>query len=151
MVRYIFLFLTLIICYSQAMAEPKEPTAEKIKELQEFKIKYLIQEMDLPAEKQAEFTKLYSQYDKDRSALFHEIFQRVKKMRNNQNPTDTEYMIAAENMATAKAREGDLEQKYFNKLKTILSPKQLYLLKRAEQKFDRKLGEMRGKGSRHKK
>ncbi|MCM1319193.1 MAG: hypothetical protein NC217_02290 [Muribaculaceae bacterium] len=128
------------------MAEPKEPTAEKLKELQEFKIKYLIQEMDLSADKQAEFTKLYTQYDNERSTLFRDIYQRVKSMRQNQNPTDTDFMVIAETMATAKAREGALEQKYFNKLKTILSPKQLYTLKCAEQKFDRKLNEHRHKG-----
>lgn len=66
-------------------------------------------------------------------------------MHKNQDPTDTEYIVAAESMATAKAREGELEKKYYNKLKTILSPKQLYLLKSSERKFDRKLGEMRRK------
>lgn len=145
MTRYLLLFVTLLMCSVSAMAEPKEPSAEKLKELQEFKIKYLIQEMDLSADKQAEFTKLYTAYDNERSTLFRDIFQRAKSMHQNQNPTDTEYMVAAESMATAKAREGALEQKYFNKLKTILTPKQLYNLKHAEQKFDRKLNEQRNK------
>lgn len=121
-----------------------------LKELQEFKIKYLIQEMELPADKQAEFTTVYTQYDNERSALFHELLQRHKSIRKNANPTDTEYMVAAESIATAKSREGALEQKYYNKFKTSLSPKQLYHLKRAEKKFDRKLGEMRKKGGKHK-
>lgn len=146
MTRYLLLFFTLLICSVAGMAEPKEPSAEKLKELQEFKIKYLIQEMDLPADKQAEFTKIYTMYDNERSTLFRDFFQRDKSIRHNQNPTETDYMVAAESMATAKAREGALEQKYFNKLKTILSPKQLYNLKRAEYKFDRKLNEQRHKG-----
>lgn len=146
MTRFLLLIFALTLFMPGAMAEPKdEPTAEMLKELQEFKIKYLIQETDLPTESQAEFTKIYSQYENERAALFRELHQRFRSMRRNQNPTDTEYMVAAESMATAKAREGELEKKYYNKLKTILSPKQLYLLKRAEQKFDRKLGEMRHK------
>lgn len=146
MTRFLLLFFALTLFMPTAMAEPKdEPTAEMLKDLQEFKIKYLIQETGLPVEKQTEFTKIYTQYENERAALFRELHQRFKSMHKNQNPTDTEYMVAAESMATAKAREGELEKKYYNKLKTILSPKQLYLLKSSERRFDRKLGEMRRK------
>lgn len=148
MTRFLLLFFALTLFMPGAMAEPKaEPTAEMLKELQEFKIKYLIQEMELPVEKQAEFSKIYTQYENERTGLFRELHQCFNSVYKNQDPTDTEYAVAAESMATAKAREGGLEKKYYNKLKTILSPKQLYLLKSAERKFDRKLGEMRRKKS----
>lgn len=147
MKRYILLILSLIslALYATDIPEPAEPTAEKIKELREFKIKYLIQEMNLPADKQAEFIKVYTQYDNERTNLFREIYRKAKSIRKTADPGDAEYLSAAENMATAKQREGAIEHKYFNKFKTILSPKQLYTLKRSEQKFDRKLGEMRPK------
>lgn len=134
-----------------AAGEPKEPKAEMLKELQEFKIKYLIQEMELTEDQQQKFTKLYTQYDNERSALFRDVHRRSKAMRNNDNPTDTDYLVAAENMATAKCREGELEKTYFAKFKTMLTPKQLYTLKRAEHKFNRKLREMKKKGPKHKK
>lgn len=151
MTRTLLIALTFILTVLSASAQGKEPTDEMLKELQEFKIKYLIQEMDLPADRQTEFTKVYTQYDNERSALFRELMQRHRSIRHNNNPTDTEYMVAAEAMATAKAREGGLEQKYFNKFKTMLTPKQLYQLKRAEKKFERKLGEMHKKGGKQKK
>lgn len=145
MKRIILALFAITMIAVQAVAEPKEPTADMLKELQEFKIKYLIQEMELPTEKQAEFTKLYSQYENERASLFRELHQRNKSIRKNSSPTDTEYQVAAESMANARYREGELETKYFNKFKTMLSPKQLYLLKRSEQKFERKLGEMKHK------
>lgn len=148
MTRYIFLLLTMLLYSANLMAEPKEPSAEKLKELQEFKIKYLIQEMDLAADKQAEFTQIYTQYDNERTSLFRSNFQVFKGMHKKQNPTDAEYLNAAEVMATAKMKEGSLEQKYFNKLRSVLTPKQIYTLKRAEQKFERKLNEQRHKGKR---
>lgn len=144
--RFLLIFFALTLCTPSALAEPKEDhTAEMLKELQEFKIKYLIQEMDLSADKQAEFTKVYTQYENERAVLFHELHHKFKSIHKKSTPTDNEYMGAAESMAMAKAREGELEKKYFNRLKTILSPKQLYLLKRAERKFDRKLSEQRGR------
>lgn len=146
MTRFLLLLFTLTLFMPCAMAEPKdEPTAEMLKELREFKIKYLIQKIDLPADKQAEFTKVYTQYENEKAALFRDLHQRFKSMRKNLNPSEAEYMVTAESMATAKSREGELEKQYFNKFKTILSAKQLYLMKKAEQKFDRKLGEMHRK------
>lgn len=148
MKRFLLILITLISLTPAALAEPKdEPTAEMLKELQEFKVKYLTQEMDLPADKQSEFTKLYMQYENERSALFRDLHKRFRSMCKIQTPSDAEYMSAAESMSTAKAREGELEKKYFNKFKIILTPKQLYNMKRAEGKFDRKLDEMRRKGN----
>ena len=150
MTRTLLTAFAFILTILSSSAQGKEPTDEMLKELQEFKIKYLIQEMDLPADKQAEFTKIYAQYDNERSALFRELMQRHRSIRHNHNPTDTEYMVAAETMASGKAREGGLEQKYFNKLKTLLSSKQLYQMKCAEKKFEHKLGEMHRKKSKKK-
>lgn len=148
--RLHLLLITLLAFLPQLMAEPKEPTAEMLKELQEFKIKYLIQEMDLPTEKQAEFAKIYTQYENERAALFREFHRDYRSIKNNANPTDTEYTDAAESMATAKYREGDLEKRYFNKLNTILNPKQLYIMKCSEKKFDHKLRQTKGKGTKSK-
>lgn len=139
---FTILFLTLILCIPAVNAQAKEPSAEMLKELQEFKIKYLIQEVEIPADKQAEFTKIYTQYDQERNALFHQIYTKCRAVRKNASPSEAEYLGAAEAMATAKAKEGDLEKSYFQQLKTILSPKQLYKMKHAEKKFDRKLKEM---------
>lgn len=143
MTRTLLILLTLLISVVPAMADNKEPSADKLKELREFKIKYLIQEMELPTDKQAEFTKLYTQYESERISLFKELHQRAKSVKNNANATDTDYSLAAEAIATARTREGELEAKYFQKFKAMLTPKQLYQLKRSEQKFERKLGEMK--------
>lgn len=148
MTRFLLFIFAIFTLTQAAVAEPKdEPNAEKLKELQEFKVKYLCQEMDLPADKQAEFSKLYMQYENERSTLFRELHKNFKHLSKSQSHTDVDYANAAEKMASAKSREGDLEMKYFNIFKTMLTPKQLYLMKRAEDKFDRKLGEMHRKNN----
>lgn len=143
MKKYLIILLLTFICIpATGYTQPKEPTAEMIKELQDFKIKYLIQEMELPTDKQAEFSKIYTQYDRERNTLFHQLYLNSRATRKNTSPSDAEYLETAESMATAKAREGDLEQSYFRQFKTFLTPKQLYKMKCAEKKFDHKLKEM---------
>lgn len=54
-------------------------------------------------------------------------------------PTDSEYAQAAEALSRAKMREGEIEAKYFEKFSKILSKRQLFLLKQAENKFTRNM------------
>ena len=42
-------------------------------------------------------------------------------------------------MFETKSKEGAIEKQYFAKLKSVLTPKQLFQLKRAERKFTDKL------------
>lgn len=137
-------FLILLVAVSAAFTSfaNNPESAEKRKELQDFKMKYFIQEADIPADKQQEFTRLYNQYDQNREALFKEMEVRFKAMRGKNNPTDADYIGTAEAMASFKSREGDLEKNFFQQLRTLLTPKQLYMLKKAEHKFQRKVMEM---------
>lgn len=145
--RYILLVLLTAFCGS-AYAEkqpPAPPTDDMVKELQEFKIKYLIQEMDLPADKQAEFRRIYTQYGQQQSQLFKDMFSRFKSMKAKKEPTDADYSALAERMASFKSREGALENNCFQQLKSVLTPCQLFQLKKAESKFDRKVRDMHRK------
>ena len=64
----------------------------------------------------------------------------VSKPRKSQETAksgDEEYVNAARAMASVKAKEGEIENKYFEKYAKILSKKRLFLLKQAEMKFTR--------------
>lgn len=142
----ILLIIVLAICGCMpVMADPASDAAAQRKELQDFKLKYFIKEMDLSADKQQEFIRLYTQYDQSREALFNDIRSRYKAIKGKTAPTDADYLGIAEAMASFKAKEGDLEKSFFGQLKTILSPKQLYQLKKAEHKFQRKCMELQHK------
>ena len=60
-----------------------------------------------------------------------------RKISAKQDATDDEYLQAAETMRTVKAKECEIEAKYFEKFEKILSKKQLFQLKRAENNFTR--------------
>ena len=42
-------------------------------------------------------------------------------------------------MQNAKIKEGQIENRYFEKFSKILSPKQMFLLKQSERKFTRQM------------
>lgn len=140
MKKQILILFSLILSLA-AFAQKGGNWEAKIKEIQEYKIQYLIQEMDLPSDKQAEFTRLYTAYDNARTALFRSFMQQDKAMKAKENPSEADYAEAAQAMATAKLREGELENSYYLQFKQMLTPKQLYNMKRAENRFEHKLRE----------
>ena len=148
--KIITIVLLCIMSVAPAVAQHSGKSARMRAELQEFKIKYLIQEIDLPADKHADFTIIYTQFDHDRESLFDDMGTRFKAFKNKEGHSDAEYSGMAEAMAVFKYREGDLEKSCFQQLKTLLTPKQLYLLKHAEHKFHRKIMDMQRKGKKSK-
>ena len=74
--KIITIVLLCIMSVAPAVAQHSGKSARMRAELQEFKIKYLIQEIDLPADKQADFTKIYTQFDHDRESLFDDMGDR---------------------------------------------------------------------------
>lgn len=136
------LFATLL-CMSlnidaQAQKQSKADRDKWLKEVREYKHDKLVEETDMSAAQKAEFLPLYS-------AMEQEIYQVNVEARNLENKisnstdeiSELEYEKAAEALAEVKSREGDIELKYYKKFEKILSKKQLFLLKRAENRFTR--------------
>lgn len=117
--------------------------SEMMRELQEFKIKYIIQEAEITKEQQTEFIKIYTEMNNAKMAVFKEYHAHHKALKDKSNPTDEEYNAVSEEMAGAKSAEGAIEKTYYLKFKQLLTPKQLYKMKEAEMGFNRKMMHMR--------
>lgn len=117
--------------------------AEMMKELQEFKIKYLIQEAGITPEQQPEFIKLYTEMDNAKLNMFKARRESRKALSKNPSPTDEDYNRVSEEMADAKNAEGAIDKSYYLQFKKLLSPKQLYKMKDAEARFNHKMMHMR--------
>lgn len=120
-------------------------SGEMKKELREFKIKYLIQEMKLPADKQKEFAQIYAQMEEEREKSFQTMMQKRRELKKIAKPTDADYIIVVDAMADAKGKEAETERVYNTRLKNILTGEQLYKLKTAEHNYMKKVMEMKGK------
>lgn len=120
------------------------------KELQDFKYKYLAQEIDLSDEQMTNFFELYAKLESERKQALKDCKAITKVVKEEGEHTDAEYERAAEAILNLPIITGQIEKKYYEQFKTFLSNKQLYLLKTAERKFNKKLMELQKKDKKQK-
>jgi hypothetical protein len=127
--------------------------AEWRKEMREFKIKFVAQEIELQENQEKQFISIYNQMCDERQAILvkaHQAKKRVEKL--GDAATDEDYRQASEAETQAREADADIEKRYNDKFKTFLSQKQMFKMKEAEGKFREKLMKMRGdKKKEHKK
>lgn len=117
--------------------------SEMIKDVQEFKIKYIIQEAEITKEQQAEFIRLYTEMSNAKLTLLKAHAEKHKALAANPSPTDNDYNKVSEEIAESKSAEGAIDKSYYLQFKKILTPKQLYKMKEAELHFNSKMMHMR--------
>lgn len=140
---YLLLFLAFLLAIP-GYAQKRQKSQEDMKrEILDFKLKFLAQEMDLKEDQQKQFFELYSQMESEKYGLYKEARKAEKKVKEDPNASDEDFQRAAEMTSEAKMKEAKIEEKYNEKFKTFLSPKQMYAMKQAEDKFREKLREMK--------
>ena len=75
----------------------------------------------------------------DMRAVNDQTMKMEHAIKKNKEATDLEYEKLAEAQFEQKAREAKIELKYLKEFKTILTPRQLIKLKKAERDFSREL------------
>lgn len=118
---------------------------EMRKEVREFKIQYLIQEMELNSEQKSRFTALYTNMENERHQLFITLRQTEQRIKDSRNPGDEEYEKVTKTISSTKEKSLQIEKKYDAEFEKFLSPKQIYKMKNAEESFRRKMRNMRKK------
>lgn len=145
MKKILLLFIALfgMVFLSYASDGPKDSGQDMKKELQEYKIKYLAQEMDLKEDQKEKFVKVYSQFCDERRQIFRSIRSLEKSL--NDNSTDEDYKNVTEKINNLKLKNSQVEKEYDGKFAEFLSAKQIYKLKEAEAAFWKKMHEMKRK------
>lgn len=117
----------------------------KRKEMMEFKLKFISDELELKDDQKKQFDELYTQMESERRAIFKKIKEAEKRISDNKNASEADYERASKEITDAKAEMSQIEKKYDEKFATFLSKKQLYKLKEAENKFTETMRECRDK------
>ncbi len=113
---------------------------EWFEELRQYKHDFLAKELQLSQEQQDKFFPLYDDMENSVESLNRQTRGLEKNIEKaDGKASDLEYEKAAEAMFELKSKEGAIEQQYATKFKTVLTPKQMFELKRAERKFFHKL------------
>lgn len=144
---YLILFFLLTGVFSLS-ADPHDGKSreDKMKEMLEFKMKYLAQEMDLKGDQRKEFFKIYKEMadeKRDASREADNLARKIKKEGDNASEEDYQKLTAAMNEAQTKTAA--IDKKYDEKFSEFLSSKQIYKMKEAEKAFRKKLEDMRHK------
>lgn len=142
----ILLFVALCISLPVFSQNSEKKDREQMrKEFREFKIKFISQEIELNSDQKKEFADLYSQMENERHQLF--IYTRgiEKKLKKDGNATNEDYAKVSEALVQCKIKDGEIEKKYDEKFATFLSPKQIFKMKQAEDKFRRKMKDIHRK------
>lgn len=143
--KHILILIILMIVPGVIMAQHKKNNAQVEKELLEFKVKYLAQEMELKSDQQNKFIEIYTRKMADLRKIYEPAIKMQHHVKHDKNVKPEEYQKATDMMVNAKAQEAQLDKKYDDEFKKFLSAKQLYKMKQGEKEFRAKLQNLRGK------
>lgn len=139
--KIVFTFFLLWFFSFPAFSQEKHHSKEK--ELREFKMKFLAQEMELKEDQKNKFYTLYQEMSDRMKEVYKESVAMKRKISGMQDVSEDDYkkLRDAEQKAADQAKE--IEKEYDKKFSEFLTQKQLYKLKEAEKEFRNKIKEMR--------
>lgn len=127
------------VSYAHAQERDSIPTVDNkkwINEVKEYKYQMLSQEAELSDEQKEQFFPLYIEMEKEIFNINNEARKlEMQVSANIDKASDEDFARAAQAMSDIKALEAQVELKYYPQFAKILSNKQLFLLKRAENHF----------------
>lgn len=132
---YIIAALIATALTSVAQTNNKDQRTRWMNEVRNQKYEFIIKETDMTKEQQEDFLPIYKEMEKAIFTANQEARALELKVSNQTRTSEAEYAAAALMLARVKQREGDIEMEYYQKFERILSKKQLFQLKRAENKF----------------
>lgn len=115
------------------------------REVREFKMKFLAQEMDLKEDLQKQFFEVYSQMSEEKARTVSEARRLEKKLAASEDASEAEDEAVSKAITEAKEKDAEIEKRYDGKFAQFLTPKQIFRMKAAEEKFRDKVHEMRHK------
>lgn len=140
LLSFILIFSSFVLPLSvDAQRKSDQNRSEWLKEMRQYKNDFIAKKLALTDEQKEKFIPLYNSMDNDIRKVQKETEQLYHQTRKNEKASELEYEKAAEAVYELKGRENEIEMKYFNDFKKILTPKQLFKLKDAERDFTRQL------------
>lgn len=135
MKTYITLFI--LILSLGVVAQGKDEKRERIKAL---KTAFITTELDLSSDEAAKFWPVYNAFDEKQFEIRHQKMRALgKKIDAVDSMTDKEALAIIDQMESLDDESVQNKKKLISSLKSIISPKKIIKLKKAEDEFQRKL------------
>ena len=139
------LILLLFTVISSVFAHDGDPVKKEkmMRDVQEFKMKYLAQEMELSELQKKKFFELYEEMNESKKDCYQEAIVMDRRLKEEKNASDEEYQQVRNAFNQANANWAEIEKQYDEKFSEFLSQKQIYKMKEAETNFRAKFDEMK--------
>ncbi len=121
---------------AQEPDESDDNRGQYINELRTYKHDFISRVLDLSRESQAAFFEVYDAMEDEILQLNEETRELERRINSSPEVSDGELEAAAEAVYNQKAREAEIESRYFDQFKQLLTPRQLFRLKGAERRFN---------------
>lgn len=144
MKKFTLFILLIFLGLGYSFAQTEEAKFEKrMKEVLDYKMKFLAQEMELSEAQKKKFFEVYGEMARAKVQCYKEYRQLERKVKKEKNASEQEYQQLAVAKEKANAEWVEQEKKYNDKFSEFLSPKQIFKMSEAETKFKAKLHEMK--------
>lgn len=130
-------------CTSAPDNNPSQTDREKwYKEARELKHQFLIKELGLKQSQQKPFFEAYDRLQEETHNIHRQTRQMEKRVYElGDKATELDYEKATDALYEEKQKEAEMEMRYRQEFKKILTPAQQFKLKGAERKFTKELME----------
>lgn len=136
--RALVVAVVIAICVSPAFAQTKKhgrTSADRERweaEMVKYRHDYFTRELDLKEDQQTRFFALYDAMERERRTMFNSVRAARRALDKKGAPTDAEYLQVVQLDLDTDRKVKDVERKYFEEYRKVLTPKQLYKLRDAE-------------------
>ncbi len=138
-----FIFFLVFMAIAASLFAQERPSSDErqkwLSEVRNYKQEYLARELQLTKEQQNKFFPVYNDMDEELDKVASETRDLEAKVNGDKDASDVEISAAARALFEQKARESEIELRYFDSFKEMLTPRQLMRLKAAERKFTQHL------------
>ena len=145
--RVLLLVILSTVCVAGANAQKKNNHrgGDIHKEIRDFRIKFVAQEIELRDDQRKEFMETYSHLINDRRNAYAKVRELEKKVKDKKNASEADYKDLSDARSKASSEIVNLNTRYDAIFSKFLSQKQIVKMKEAEEKFRTRMMEMRGK------
>lgn len=134
------LLLSAFAIHPSLASQPSQAEIDNYRtKIKQYKRQIITKELDLSRETANKFFPLYEKMDEELEKVGHDTYLLETRTIKNANASELDCETTARALFEQKKNEGEIELRYFEKFRSILSPRQLLMLKNAERKFRRQV------------
>lgn len=141
----IFILLCTVAAFSATAQGKSSQRRQWMNEMKKAKVEFMVQQLDVTSEQKDKFVELYNAYEGELHKLRHETRSLEKSVSAKKDASDLELTKASEALFEFKSKEGEITNRYYDRFKQILTPRQLFEFQKAEAKWMKQLMKHRKK------